>query len=116
MKPSIRVAVVALVISPIAALAQTNGPVTRAQVRAELMQLEKRRLQPLGEGPVLSARYPGRGRRACRRTTAARRAYGAVGGRDPRCRPARPHEHQRVTLRSPLPQHEDEPRLPASCD
>jgi hypothetical protein len=51
MKPLIRVAIVALAISPIAALAQTNEPVTRAEVRAELVQLENAGYNPSVKDP-----------------------------------------------------------------
>ena len=51
MKPLIRVAIVALAISPIAAHAQTNEPVTRAEVRAELVQLENAGYNPSVKDP-----------------------------------------------------------------
>ncbi|MGF6768836.1 hypothetical protein P3T18_001306 [Paraburkholderia sp. GAS199] len=42
MKSLIKAVAVALVLAaPVASFAQSNGPVTRAQVRAELVQLEK---------------------------------------------------------------------------
>ena len=40
------VVIAALIAAPLAAFAQSNQPVTRAQVRAELVQLEKAGLQP----------------------------------------------------------------------
>jgi hypothetical protein len=40
------VAVAAALIVPVASFAQSNGPVTRAQVRAELVQLEKAGYNP----------------------------------------------------------------------
>ena len=50
MKSLIRVAAISAVLMvPVASFAQTNGPVTRAQVRAELVQLEKAGYHP-GDG------------------------------------------------------------------
>ncbi|EEA01641.1 conserved hypothetical protein [Burkholderia sp. H160] len=47
MKSLIQAVVIAVAIAaPVAAFAQTNQPVTRAQVRAELIQLEKAGYQP----------------------------------------------------------------------
>ncbi|WP_028221550.1 DUF4148 domain-containing protein [Paraburkholderia oxyphila] len=43
------VAVAAALIVPVASFAQSNGPVTRAQVRAELVQLEQAGYRP-GDG------------------------------------------------------------------
>ncbi|AXE94789.1 DUF4148 domain-containing protein [Paraburkholderia terricola] len=40
------VAIAALITAPLAAFAQSNQPVTRAQVRAELVQLEKAGYNP----------------------------------------------------------------------
>jgi hypothetical protein len=57
MKSLIEAAVIAaLITAPLAAFAQSNQPVTRAQVRAELVQLEK-----AGYNPGLSndPNYPG---------------------------------------------------------
>ncbi|QBQ96185.1 DUF4148 domain-containing protein [Paraburkholderia pallida] len=49
------VAVAAALIVPVASFAQSNGPVTRAQVRAELVQLEQAGYRP-GDGD--NATYP----------------------------------------------------------
>jgi hypothetical protein len=46
------VAVAVALVVPVASFAQSNGPVTRAQVRAELVQLEKAGYSPSrGEDP-----------------------------------------------------------------
>jgi hypothetical protein len=46
------VALAAALVAPIASFAQSNGPVTRAQVRAELVQLEQAGYDPFrGEDP-----------------------------------------------------------------
>lgn len=50
MKSLIRaVAIATLIAAPVASFAQSNQPVTRAQVRAELVQLEKAGYNPLGD-------------------------------------------------------------------
>jgi hypothetical protein len=46
------IVIAALITAPLAAFSQTNQPVTRAQVRAELIQLEK-----AGYDPVTSNAY-----------------------------------------------------------
>ena len=43
------VVIAALITAPLAAFAQSNQPVTRAQVRAELVQLEKAGYNPLDD-------------------------------------------------------------------
>jgi hypothetical protein len=45
------VAAASLLAIPVASFAQTNAPVTRAQVRAELVQLEKQGYQPSRNDP-----------------------------------------------------------------
>ncbi|SAL19562.1 membrane protein [Caballeronia udeis] len=56
MKSLIQAAVVAVALAaPVAVFAQSNAPLTRAQVRAELVQLEKAGYQP-GQGDNVS--YP----------------------------------------------------------
>lgn len=56
MKSLIQAAVVAAALAaPVAVFAQSNAPLTRAQVRAELVQLEKAGYQP-GQGDNVS--YP----------------------------------------------------------
>ena len=50
MKSLIKAVAVALVLAaPVASFAQSNQPVTRAQVRAELVQLEKAGYNPIGD-------------------------------------------------------------------
>jgi opacity protein-like surface antigen len=50
MKSFVRaVAVAALLAAPVASFAQSNQPVTRAQVRSDLMQLEKAGYNPGGD-------------------------------------------------------------------
>ncbi|MGH8780164.1 DUF4148 domain-containing protein [Paraburkholderia sp.] len=50
MKSLIRaVAIATLLAAPVAVFAQSNQPVTRAQVRADLVQLEKAGYNPLGD-------------------------------------------------------------------
>lgn len=41
--------VTAVLVAPVASFAQTNAPITREQVRAELAQLEKAGYNPAGE-------------------------------------------------------------------
>jgi opacity protein-like surface antigen len=48
------VVVAAALAAPVASFAQSNQPVTRAQVRAELVQLEKAGYNPIGD----SINYP----------------------------------------------------------
>jgi hypothetical protein len=43
------VVVAAALVAPVASFAQSNQPVTRAQVRAELIQLEKAGYDPVGD-------------------------------------------------------------------
>ena len=43
------VVVAAALVAPVASFAQSNQPVTRAQVRAELVQLEKAGYNPVGD-------------------------------------------------------------------
>ncbi|CAM2197382.1 DUF4148 domain-containing protein [Paraburkholderia sp. A1RI_3L] len=50
MKSLVKSVVIALAIAaPVASFAQSNAPVTRAQVRAELVQLEKAGYNPSGD-------------------------------------------------------------------
>ena len=79
MKSLIQAVVIAAVLAaPVASFAQSNQPVTRAQVRAELIQLEKAGYQPGARRPVLPGRHSGRrsSRRSCR--TAPRRQWKVV--------------------------------------
>lgn len=48
------VVVAAALVAPVASFAQSNQPVTRAEVRAELVQLEKAGYNPVGD----SVTYP----------------------------------------------------------
>ena len=50
------VVIVAAIAAPVAAFAQTNQPMTRAQVRAELVQLEKAGYQPAQADPYYPAK------------------------------------------------------------
>lgn len=71
------VVVAAVLVAPIASFAQSNQPVTRAQVRAELVQLEK-----AGYNPSRSAdtNYPSDILAAEARVAAQSDAAGAVSG------------------------------------
>jgi hypothetical protein len=71
------VAVATALIVPVASFAQSNGPVTRAQVRAELVQLEKAGYR-VGDGD--NAHYPDAIQAAEARVAAANgdSAYGGV--------------------------------------
>lgn len=51
MKTLIRVAVIALAVSPMLSFAQSNEPVTRAQVRGELVKLEQAGYDPSERDP-----------------------------------------------------------------
>jgi len=83
MKSLIQAVVVAAVLAaPVASFAQSNQPVTRAQVRAELIQLEKAGYQPNRADPY----YPADIQAAQARVNAqngiaqpAASAYGGVG-------------------------------------
>ena len=78
MKSLIQAVVVAAVLAaPVATFAQSNQPVTRAQVRAELVQLEK-----VGYNPARSADpyYPADIQAAEARVAAQNGATGGIGG------------------------------------
>ncbi|MEX3934084.1 DUF4148 domain-containing protein [Paraburkholderia phymatum] len=77
MKSLIQAVVVAAAFAaPVAVFAQSNQPVTRAQVRAELIQLEKAGYNPSrGEDPNYPADI-----QAAEAKVAARNAATAVGG------------------------------------
>lgn len=49
------VVVAAALVAPVASFAQSNQPVTRAQVRAELVQLEKAGYNPVGDNVTYPA-------------------------------------------------------------
>jgi Domain of unknown function (DUF4148) len=80
MKSLIQAAVVAAVLAaPVASFAQSNQPVTRAQVRAELVQLEKAGWRPamdMGNSPD----YPAGIQAAEARVAAENGATDGVGG------------------------------------
>lgn len=78
MKSFVQAALVAVALAaPLASFAQSNQPVTRAQVRAELVQLEQ-----AGYNPARSAdtTYPGDILAAEARVAAQNSAITAVGG------------------------------------
>src|SRR5579859_846658 len=71
------VVVAAALVAPVASFAQSNQPLTRAQVRAELVQLEK-----AGYNPARSddAYYPNDIQAAEARVAAQNAATGGMGG------------------------------------
>jgi len=71
------VAIAAVLAAPIASFAQTNQPVTRAQVRAELVQLEKAGYNPSRND---DATYPAEIQAAEARVAAQNDASSGVGG------------------------------------
>jgi hypothetical protein len=79
------VAVAVMIVSPIAAFAQSNDPITRAQVRAQLVQLEQQGYR-VGDGD--HANYPqliqAAEAKIALQEVAANGAYGGVqnGGSD----------------------------------
>jgi hypothetical protein len=70
------VLVAAALVAPVAVFAQSNAPVTRAQVRAELVQLEKAGYHP-GDGD--NTTYPAQVQ-AAEAKVAAQNAESGVGG------------------------------------
>jgi len=66
------VALAALIAVPVASFAQSNQPLTRAQVRAELVQLEKAGYNPTIEDPY----YPADIQAAEARVAAQNTGYG----------------------------------------
>jgi Domain of unknown function (DUF4148) len=71
------VAIAAALAAPVAVFAQSNAPVTRAQVRAELVQLEKAGYNPArGEDPY----YPADIQAAEARVAGQNGATGGYGG------------------------------------
>jgi hypothetical protein len=78
MKSLIQAAVVAVVLAtPFASFAQSNQPITRAQVRAELVQLEKAGYNPSDSS---DAAYPNNILAAEARVAAQNGATSSVGG------------------------------------
>jgi hypothetical protein len=79
---AVTAAAVAILSAPLASFAQTNAPLTRAQVRAELIQLEKAGYQPNAD----EATYPAQLQAAEARVNEQRNAqaqttdYGASTG------------------------------------
>jgi hypothetical protein len=71
------VAVAAALIVPVASFAQSNGPVTRAQVRAELVQLEHAGYHP-GDGDQTT--YPQQIQAAEAKVAAQNAATSGYGG------------------------------------
>jgi uncharacterized protein with FMN-binding domain len=77
MKSSIQSVVVAVALAaPVAVFAQSNQPVTRAQVRAELVQLENAGYKP----GLASPYYPADFQAAQAKVTAQNGSASAVGG------------------------------------
>jgi len=71
------VAVAAVLATPVASFAQSNAPVTRAQVRAQLVQLEKAGYRP-GENDYTT--YPAQIQAAEVRVAAQNDATSGIGG------------------------------------
>ncbi|MFD1557521.1 DUF4148 domain-containing protein [Paraburkholderia silviterrae] len=69
------VALAAILSAPIAVFAQSTQPITRAQVRAELVQIEKAGYRPSGEDPYYPADI-----QAAEAKVAAQNAAADVGG------------------------------------
>src|ERR1700686_1971660 len=82
MKSLIQAVVVAAVLAaPVASFAQSNQPVTRAQVRAELIQLEKPGYEPGRADPYYPANIQAAHARVAAQNGTAESAYGgAVSG------------------------------------
>ncbi|MBV8626528.1 MAG: DUF4148 domain-containing protein [Paraburkholderia sp.] len=71
------VAIAAVLAAPVVSFAQTNQPVTRAQVRAELVQLEKAGYNPSQRD---DATYPAELQAAEARVAAQNDASSGIGG------------------------------------
>jgi opacity protein-like surface antigen len=81
MKSLVQALVVAAVLAaPVASFAQSNQPVTRAQVRAELVQLEKAGYQPNRSDPNYPADIQAAQARVNAQNGTALPATGAYGG------------------------------------
>lgn len=73
------VVVAAAIAAPVAAFAQANQPVTRAQVRAELVELQQAGYHPGGEDPYYPADIQAAEAKVAAQK-AARNATSGVGG------------------------------------
>ena len=71
------VAIAAILTAPIASFAQSNQPLTRAQVRAQLVQLEKAGYNP---SQIDDATYPAQIQAAEARVAAQNESSSGVGG------------------------------------
>ncbi|WNC93311.1 DUF4148 domain-containing protein [Paraburkholderia sp. FT54] len=81
MKSLIQAVVVAAVLAaPVASFAQSNQPVTRAQVRAELVQLEKAGYHPGLSDPYYPADIQAAQARVARQNGTAQAAESGYGG------------------------------------
>ncbi|RDK02820.1 DUF4148 domain-containing protein [Paraburkholderia lacunae] len=81
MKSLIQAVVIAAVLAaPVASFAQSNQPVTRAQVRAELVQLEKAGYQPGRSDPYYPADIQAAQTRVAAQNGTAQPAASAYGG------------------------------------
>lgn len=81
MKSLIQAVVIAAVLAaPVASFAQSNQPVTRAQVRAELIQLEKAGYQPGASDPYYPADIQAAQARVARENGTAQAAQSGYGG------------------------------------
>ncbi len=82
MKSLIQAVVIAAVLAaPVASFAQSNQPVTRAEVRAQLIQLEKAGYQPGRSDPYYPADIQAAQARVAAQNGAAESGYGgAVSG------------------------------------
>lgn len=81
MKSLIQAVVVAAVLAaPVASFAQSNQPLTRAQVRAELVQLEKAGYQPGLSDPYYPANIQAAEARVARENGTAQASESGYGG------------------------------------
>ncbi|NPT36142.1 DUF4148 domain-containing protein [Paraburkholderia xenovorans] len=81
MKSLIQAVVIAAVFAaPVASFAQSNQPVTRAQVRAELIQLEKAGYQPGRDDPYYPADIQAAEARVAAQNGTAQAAESGFGG------------------------------------
>ncbi|EIF35020.1 hypothetical protein BCh11DRAFT_02833 [Burkholderia sp. Ch1-1] len=81
MKSLIQAVVIAAVLAaPVASFAQSNQPVTRAQVRAELIQLEKAGYQPGRDDPYYPADIQAAEARVAAQNGTAQAAESGFGG------------------------------------
>ncbi|CAE6715468.1 MULTISPECIES: DUF4148 domain-containing protein [Paraburkholderia] len=79
MKSLIQAVVVAAVLAaPVASFAQSNQPVTRAEVRAQLIQLEKAGYQPGRSDPYYPADIQAAQARVAQQNGTAESSYGGV--------------------------------------